>query len=175
MRFVRLSACLAVLLALLQGCSSIEPTSTIASMSLPVSLADVLPDSILDERIAKNVRQGQEIPRDELDAFYSRTLHEVGKTPADMVLAIGAGSLGSTVTALQVRGVDARQMIQPFLRDAFGSVGSSQVMVAGKPTTVLDPLPAAGQKVYLYAHGDVLFVVATASHDAAVDAISQLP
>lgn len=147
-----------------------EPTLDLSSFQADANLEALLPDSLGGIALTKLSIAGTTFLASgspETKPF-TDLLTALGKTPADVSLALGSND-AMTVVAYQIKGVDAgtfmSALIAAFTKDQGTTI--TDVNISGKAVTKI--VPPSGDTNYAYPSGDVMFIVAgSAQTDALV-------
>jgi hypothetical protein len=145
------------------------PSFDLGSFAMPSLNADLdlealLPDDLGGEPVQKFSMKGDSFLGSggtgtaELDAV----LNQAGKTPADLSVAFaGTPSSDISLIAYRIKGVPAETFFQAFLAAAQqnAQVTSSDTSLGGKSVKKLVSTDTDIGTVYVYASGDVLFVI----------------
>jgi hypothetical protein len=162
---------------------SAEGSQAIPSFVLPSFNADVdlekqLPDTLGGVKLQKFSFKGADFLKgsDPSTKSFNDLLAAIGKTPADMSIAIAGGGK-VTVGAFKISGADANVVLNAFVQAAVkNQTGSStsDTSISGKSvkkvTTTTSTTPS-----YVYAHGDVVFFVSGDDMTLVTEAFSKLP
>jgi hypothetical protein len=171
-----------------------EPTATpAASESLPLpslpssakDLEELLPDEIGGMELQKFSMQGSEFLAGGggSDEDTQQFLEDLGVSPEDVAVAL-AFSMGGEADApaafaFRARGASSQQLIDTF--KASQATGASaeplewrSATVGGKPVEMATD-PSVDQTIYLYAVGDVLFLISASDEADAAEALAGLP
>jgi hypothetical protein len=161
------------------------PSFDLGSFAIPsfnsdVELEGLLPDTIAGVPVQKFSMTGDSFMgtggtgTEELDAI----LDEAGKTPADLSVAF-AGTDAVTLIAYRIKGVPADTFFQAFLLAAQegGETTLTDASFGGKSVKKVVSTDTDIGTVYVYASGDVLFIVGGEGLTDAIlqEAFSQLP
>jgi hypothetical protein len=147
-----------------------EPTLVLPSFNADVDLEALLPDELGGLPTQKFSFAGADFLSNggpETEDF-QKVLTALGKSPADLSVAIAGSTIGQTVGAYRIRGVDAAGLLPAFIA-AFqqGDTGATVTDVSYGGKSVKKASSPTDETVYLYASGDVVFF---AGGDAVTDA-----
>jgi hypothetical protein len=161
------------------------PSFDLGSFAIPsfnsdVELEGLLPDTIAGVAVQKFSMTGDSFMgtggtgTEELDAI----LEQAGKTPADLSVAF-AGTDAVTLIAYRIKGVPADTFFQAFLTAAQqgGETTLTDASLGGKSVKKVVSTDTDIGTVYVYASGDVLFIVGGEGLTDAIlqEAFSALP
>ncbi len=156
----------------------VQPSFTAGAVA---DLEALIPDTVGDMTLTKESTNGDEfITSADSDPAVAKFIEDVGVSPSDISLAFGFGfsAEGSSSIALFVfraSGADTNRLLSAFKeandaeRDA--PLAWSSASVGGKN---VETASDAGQALYLYAKGDVLFFI-SGDPASTEEAISELP
>jgi hypothetical protein len=152
-----------------------------ASFVLPSFEPNPELEAMFPERIGGQPLQvlsmsGAEFMASESGVELAPVLDQLQVTADDLSVAFG-GTQQVTVVAFQIKGVSAKQFFNAYLATAPGAQDAAVTDATFSGKTVKKVVPADGDTVYLYLHGDVMWTVGgTGLTDALLtETFSKLP
>jgi hypothetical protein len=162
--------------------------SASADASLPSEAQDLealIPDQLGDLALQKSSMQGtQFLESGEADPETEQFLQDLGVAPEDIAVAFGFGFSADALSnvgifVFRAEGADTNRLLDVFKEssntDRDEPLSWESQTVGGKDVQrTVDP-EQNNQVVYLYATGDILFLVSATEDETAVEALEQLP
>jgi hypothetical protein len=164
--------------------SSAAASAAATAGALP-SLEGLIPDKVGGMTLEKTSMKGSDfVGSSDADPGSIAFLKALGVAPADIGVAFGYGfdastSAGFAMFVFQAAGADESRLITVFT--SASSQGRSTPLdwqpatVSGKSVRVATDTEQQNIKLYLYGHGDVLFVLSATSEAVVSDALAKLP
>lgn len=200
---VRRAAVAGLLVVAIGACSSspsasTTPSPTTAPSATPSATASspattgavpaleaLIPDKVGDMTLEKTSMKGSDfLSSSQADQSAVAFLRALGVAPADIGIAFGYGfdpgtSAGFAMFVFQAAGADEARLVSVFT--SASSQGRTTPLdwqaadVGGKHLRVATDTETEGIKLYLYGHGDVLFLLSATSENVVADALGELP
>ena len=199
---IRRAAGAGLLLVAIGACSSSSgsttPSPTTAPTATPSATASspatsgavpaleaLIPDKVGAMTLQKTSMKGSDfLASSDADQSAVAFLQALGVSPADIGIAFGYGfdasnSAGFAMFVFQAAGADEARLMSVFT--AASNQGRTTPLdwqaadVGGKHVQVATDTETEGIKLYLYGHGDVLFLLSATSPDVVTEALSELP
>ena len=160
--------------------SAAEPSGGGASFALPSlpseakDLEALLPDTICGDKATKVSMAGGSFLAN-AGAEFTAALSALGKTPADVSVAVAGGASGCSAVAMRIAGADQNALQSAVLASVQQGGGSAptQSSLGGKTVYVITD--SSGKKSYIYFKNDTIFIADTTSEADAGTIIQGLP
>lgn len=163
---------------------SAAPSSPATSGAVP-ALEALIPDKVGAMTLEKTSMKGSDfLTSSAADQNAVAFLQALGVAPVDIGIAFGYGfdpsnSAGFAMFVFQAAGVDEARLMSVFT--SASSQGRTTPLdwqaadVGGKHLRVATDTETQGIKLYLYGHGDALFLLSATSEDVVTEALHELP
>jgi hypothetical protein len=151
--------------------------ASFALPSLPSEAKDLealLPDTICGDKATKVSMAGGSFLAN-AGAEFTAALSALGKTPADVSVAVAGGASGCSAVAMRIAGADQNALQSAVLASVQQGGGSAptQSSLGGKTVYVITD--SSGKKSYVYFKNDTIFIADTTSEADAGTIIQALP
>jgi hypothetical protein len=145
--------------------------------SLPSEAKDLealLPDTICGDKATKVSMTGGSFLAN-AGAEFTAALSALGKSPADVSVAVAGGASGCSAVAMRIAGADQNALQSAVLASVqkAGGTAPTQSSLGGKTVYVITD--ASGKKSYAYFKNDTIFIADTTSEADAGTIIQGLP
>jgi hypothetical protein len=158
------------------GAAGSPAAASIALPSLPSEAKDLealLPDTICGAKATKLSMNGASF-LSSAGSEFSSALSALGKTPADVSVAVAGGTTGCSAVVFRIAGVD-QNSLQTAIMAAVpkGGTAPTQTTIGGK--TVFAVTDASGKKSLVYFKNDTVFIAEAASDADAAALLQAFP
>src|SRR5262249_22675785 len=160
-----------------------QPSIQVPSFSLPSEAKDleaILPSTLCGATATKLSMNGSSFLQNSTDQDFAKALAVLGKTPADVSVALAAdaaGSTGCTAGVFRIKGADPNLMKNAFLQAAAASSQgpTSEKDLGGKHVYYQAGTDSTDTNSYIYFNGDAVFFVSAKNDNDAASILQSMP